>query len=507
MPQTILVRRGTKSQLDGITLAASELGFTTDTKEVFVGDGSANLLVGRVMVGLIANRPAAGVSGRLYEATDEGKTYLDNGTTWKLVGVASLDDVPDGTTYARVLATELESGQVKQIRAVTGTQDITGDDLKTHIDDADAHREIADGSTGATDLWSASKIDTTKADKVGGAVANNIASLDVAGNLLDSGLKRNDAGTGTQDFWSANKIQNEINSKASGLTWQDAAVCLTMLSDASQGGSPPAGPSAGDAYVANNWGGGHTDGNIYEWSGSAWVDLGAIAAGTRVVVASSGAAGAFSGQEENIGEYDGATWAFSSPAEGWALLIVGDGGFYENNGYTYSAAAWLQFTGAGQINAGVGIVKAGNTIDVNLGAGIGQLPSDEVGVDLVANDGLKLTSQLTGGQLTVDYDGSTVGIKSNQLAILDAGITATQLNASVAGNGLTGGAGTALAVGAGNGISVAADEIAAQVENNQGLAVDGAGLKTVVDDASIEHGVGGALTVKTVDGGTFVGEG
>lgn len=42
----------------------------------------------------------------------------------------------------------------------------------------------------------------------------------------------------------------------------------------------------------------------------------------------------------------------------------------------------------------------------------------------------------------------------------DAGITGTQLNASVAGDGLTGGAGSPLAVGAGAGITVTANAVA-----------------------------------------------
>lgn len=503
MAQTILIRRGTKSALDLITLASGELGFTTDTKECFVGDGSSNLLVGRVIVGLIANRPAAGVSGRLYEATDEGKTYLDNGTAWKLVGVASLDDVADGTTYGKVRLSDLSDGHVSQVQAVTGDVLLTGDNINDHINDDDAHRLINDAGTATTDLWSASMIDTTKADKVSGAVANNIATLNASGNLVDSGLKKDDTGTGTQSLWSANKIANEIANTASGLTWQDSAVVFNMVSDASQGGAEPTSPSIGDAYVANNWGGTYTDGNIYEWSGSAWVDLGAIAAGTRAIVTTSGAAGSFSGQEENIGEYDGSVWAFSSPSEGWALLVTGDGSVYENNGYTYSNATWIQFTGAGQINAGVGLVKDGNTIDVQLGAGIAQLPTDEVGVHIVDSDGLKLTSLETDGQLTVDYDDSTIGIVSTQLAVKANGITETQLNASVAGNGLTGGGGAALAVGAGNGIVASTDEIAVVIQASMGLALDASGLAVVVDDASIEIDGSGQLAVKTVDGGSF----
>lgn len=503
MAQKILIRRGTKSQLDLITLDSGELGFTTDTKECFIGDGSSNLLVGRVIVGLIANRPAAGVSGRLYEATDEGKTYLDNGTSWKLVGVASLDDVPDGTTYGKVLNTELESGQVKQVRAVSGAVNVTGDQINTHLIDADKHRLINDTGTAVTDLWSADKIDTAKADKVTGAIANNIATLSASGNLVDSGLKKNDTGTGTQDFWSANKINNEIAARISGISWQDPVVVFKMISDASQGGTEPASPVAGQAYVASNWGGSYVDGTIYEYDGSTWIDLGAIALGTRVLVTDSGGAGSFSGHEEQIAEYDGAVWTFVSPSEGWALLVVGDGSYYENNGYTYSNSTWLQFTGAGQINAGVGLVKTGNTIDVRLGAGIAELPTDEVGVHIVDSDGLRLTSLETGGQLTVDYDNATVGIKATKLAVKDGGITETQLNASIAGNGLTGGGGTPLAIGAGNGINVSADAISVVVQASMGLALEASGLKAVPDNASVEINGSGQLAVKTVDGGTF----
>ncbi len=498
---TILIRRGPKASLDLITLESGELGFTTDTREVWVGDGTANLLVGRAIVGLIANRPAAGVSGRIYEATDEQKTYLDNGSTWKLVGVASLDDVSDGSVYAKVLATELESGQVKQVRAVTNTTDITGDTLYTHLTDDAKHREINDTGTGEQELWSAFKIDNTKADKLVSGTVDNLMSFDASGNIQDSGLKRNDSGTSTQDLWSANKIQNQISNTTSGLTWQDAVMVLKLVSDASQGGSDPTGAAKGDAYIVNNWSSFSND-VIAEYDGSAFQQIGTLTAGQHFIITDSGAAGSFAGQEENIAIYDG-TWNFSSPAEGWAVLVVGDGGVYENNGYTYSNGAWIQFTGAGQINAGVGLAKDGNTIDVLLGAGIAQLPTDEVGVHVVANDGLRLTSLTTDGQLTVDYDDSTIGIVSDKLAVKDAGITPTNLNASVAGDGLAGGAGTALSVGQGNGISVTADAIAVAVEANKGLAVDASGVKTVVDGSSIVHDLSGQLAVNLVDGGSF----
>ena len=48
------VRRGTRSQLNSISLASGELGFTTDELCLYVGDGSNNYLVGRVLQGTTA---------------------------------------------------------------------------------------------------------------------------------------------------------------------------------------------------------------------------------------------------------------------------------------------------------------------------------------------------------------------------------------------------------------------------------------------------------------------
>lgn len=162
MAATIKLRRGTKAQLDtlmaGTPMASGELGFTTDTKEVYVSDGTIAYLVGRALVDTLANIPTAGVSGRIFHASDTEDTYLDNGSAWVLAGVSDLDDIADGVTYAKVLASELDSGQVKQLYDTTSSGVITAATIGTHLDDITIHRSINDSGTTTTDLWSASKI-------------------------------------------------------------------------------------------------------------------------------------------------------------------------------------------------------------------------------------------------------------------------------------------------------------------------------------------------------------
>jgi hypothetical protein len=161
LAQTIQVKRGLKANLPA--LISGEMGLCTDTKEIYVGDGTSNVLIGRCMMGTYASRPAAGVSGRLYyvnSGVSVGYVYLDDGLSWQRVNVLALsdltgtiDDVADGTSYGRVLKTELSGGKVTKLSDGTTAATIT-----SHLGDATKHRIINDSSTSATELWSAQKI-------------------------------------------------------------------------------------------------------------------------------------------------------------------------------------------------------------------------------------------------------------------------------------------------------------------------------------------------------------
>lgn len=166
---------------------------------------------------------------------------------------------------------------------------------------------------------------------------------------------------------------------------------------------------------------------------------------------------------------------------------------------------WIEIGGPAAINAGVGLSYDGNTMNVNLGAGIAQLPTDEVGVDLynVVSNALILTtdgttrSTVTGAQLALLLNGSTLVQGASGLNVAAGGITGTELNVSVAGAGLAGGGGAALSVNVDNSsieINVDTLRIKAAGVTPAMLSAAVAGLGLVNTGTSLDINVGtGAL--------------
>ncbi len=185
-----------------------------------------------------------------------------------------------------------------------------------------------------------------------------------------------------------------------------------------------------------------TTGNI-TLSGAQTIDGVAVVAGNRVLVRAQTTAA-----DNGIYVVAAGAWTRSTdadtPAElDSAAVFVQQGTTLADTGWTQTATivtvgttaqAWVQFSGANAYIGGVGIDITGNTISVNLGAGIAQLPSDEVGIDLydAANGALALTSDgttrgtATGDKLTLILDGAgalaqtSSGLKVNAASVTNA---------------------------------------------------------------------------------------
>lgn len=113
------------------------------------------------------------------------------------------------------------------------------------------------------------------------------------------------------------------------------------------------------------------------------------------------------------------------------------------------------------------------------------------------------------GNAIYSADGTTLTLTGTQFSVTSGGITGTQLNASVAGNGLSGGGGSALAVNAGTGLEINADNVriaataagngltgggGSALAVNAGSGVIADGTSTRVDPAVVVKAASGVLT-------------
>jgi len=175
---------------------------------------------------------------------------------------------------------------------------------------------------------------------------------------------------------------------------------------------------------------------------------GTVVSGYRILVNGSGA-NDFSGHDNEIATRNAADdgWDFESPVDNWSVFEK------ENDqAFTYNGTSWIQFTGAGQINAGNGLTKSGNTLDVG--------ESATGGINVNADD------------LSVNVDNVTLeigGTNPGTVQIKDNGVSAAKLNSDVAGSGI-------ILDGATNAIEVNVDDATIEVHTNNTIRVKASGI-------------------------------
>ncbi|MGA9042268.1 MAG: hypothetical protein WB421_17175, partial [Terriglobales bacterium] len=218
-------------------------------------------------------------------------------------------------------------------------------------------------------------------------------------------------------------------------------------------------------------------------------------------------------------------------------IIVENGTNNENAGYTYNGVQFVQFNGATTLTPGVGIAKAGNTISVNLGAGISELPgvsgsyTGGIGIDVYPSGSLELVdptsglaSSAIGSQVRVQLDGATLTSGTNGLKVSVGGITDVEINSSVLGTGLTGGSGSLISaniytyggltsvtsLGAAEGINGGPGTQLAILLANNTLSLSGAGVEVAAGTAAATGGITAAQissNVATIGNGLTGGAG
>ena len=134
---------------------------------------------------------------------------------------------------------------------------------------------------------------------------------------------------------------------------------------------------------------------------------------------------------------------------------------------------FTMFAGGTSYTAGAGLALTGAVFDVtNTDTSI-TVGTDTVSVNVNATGGLE-----TATGVKVKLDGATLAIGAAGTKVASAGITATELATSVAGNGLAGGGGTALSVNvaAAGGLQIATDAVEVKLDTAS-LVLSASGIK------------------------------
>ena len=147
-------------------------------------------------------------------------------------------------------------------------------------------------------------------------------NIDATGIGFDSdkvdGRDVDDSGSSTDDLWTAAKIINYVDQFSIGLDWQDSVLDKDL-------NDPPGSPSSGDRYLVS-------------WPAAS-------------------ATGDWTGHDNELAEWDGSAWQFTSVSEGMAMWIED-----EDVVYTWNGTDWVKMSSTQQHNNQAGL-QGGNGTD------------------------------------------------------------------------------------------------------------------------------------------------
>ncbi len=130
-------------------------------------------------------------------------------------------------------------------------------------------------------------------------LAHNIDATGIGFNADQvDGTDVNDSGTTTSDLWTASKIVAYVDSLAGGLSWQEPVIDKDM-------DTPPGTPATGDRYI--------------------------------ISASPQAPSGAWAGEDNNVAEWNGTSWDFTTTTEGFACWVED-----EDSQYVFNATSWVK---------------------------------------------------------------------------------------------------------------------------------------------------------------------
>ena len=238
--------------------------------------------------------------------------------------------------------------------------------------------------------------------------------------------------------------KNYIDNLSVGISWKPPVQVFNLVGNLSVSDLNSLSIVEGQAYVVTDSGTltrgsiSVSAGDVVQDNGSIWMKVvdnvnGYVPSGTRAILSSS--INLISPYTE--GTDDGKLISFngssntgtdtSEAVDGNAIVV--NRGYYDNIAFVFNGSvpsgSWIQFTGGGTVNAGIGLYFTGNLLNVALGDGITELPTGEVGIDLSSTSGLELvgTSPNKTLQISDSIAGTGLTINNKVLSIDSSVVT------------------------------------------------------------------------------------
>lgn len=250
-----------------------------------------------------------------------------------------------------------------------------------------------------------------------------------------------------------NHVPNKtyVDNLITGISWKEPVCVIGLIGENTIAQINALTPVTGDAVIAADAGtpsAGTSDaltiGDLAEYDGTSWIKLyDAVASqlpiNIRATLSTTQALttpftdatddGKVVISVADSGTFNGASsdWEDESDAvDGNAVLVQCDESAAaesanENNGYVFDGAvptgSWIQFTGAGQIVAGTGLTKSGNTLNVGAGDGITVNANDVALATSAAGAGLTYTTGVLAVVAEASDEGAAITVNANDISI------------------------------------------------------------------------------------------
>lgn len=255
----------------------------------------------------------------------------------------------------------------------------------------------------------------------------NVAGDTITGNIVMSANTTITLPTPSAGFTSLNAVNKAyVDALSVGVIWINPVIDPNLVNDSL---NTPSITSTNEVYIVGSvptgsWVG--LAGHAVFWDGTTWIDILSrpVIIGDRfgVAIENGIVGGGLTGNTGSIATITNATpgaieYSFILPIQNYSFFVNTSLSGHFGHAYTYNTN-WVEFAGPTNVIDGIGLTYTGSVLNVNLGAGITELPSDEIGIDLYASGGLITTINGT------TVDNSTTA----KLSLSNVGVAGTYNN-------------------------------------------------------------------------------